>query len=381
MRWRHRHTPALPCTADKQTETPKRRSLSSISWLILASLVSTVPGPARAQSTAQTAGQLPSKWNDAVQALAEKIANLAGRTRVISLEVRNISSLSAENASVIRRSLDAGLNQRQFRLVPESETQVVVTLSEGVDGYVWVAEVDNDRALRVEMVSTPKPEVVLENRNEEALLLEKKLAWQQPLKFLDFAVVTTPDGSSSTLVILEPDRFAYYRSSDGTPWQFWQAVPIPHSSVLEMELRDPRGFIDKESGLANLPGVGCTQSLDPDKARCAPNGQKLVFPWRRRIKVPGHEDSETIVSSGACGEESIVLSTANGDWTQPDRIQGYLVGALDEEVRASGAPIPVEGPVISLIPDARQGRSARAVVHNLNTGNYEAYVITANCSH
>jgi hypothetical protein len=379
MRWRHRHTQGWPAAAGKQVRTLNPRSLSSMFVLFLVSFVVAIPESARAQSSVKAVAQLPAKWNDAVETLAGKIANLAGRAKTISLEVENISSLNLADVTPIRQSLEMELTQRGFRLAPESrgQTHVIVTLSEGVEGYIWVAQIGSGPDGQTAMVSVSKDNVIPENPETGALFLEKKLVWQQPLKFLDFALVAAPDGSPSTLVILEPDRFAYYRSSDATYWAFFQAIPVFHSSVWTRELRDLRGFIDNESGIANLPGIVCAQSVDPSEARCAPEGQKPVFPWRK-IHVPGHEDSETMTLLDACGEDTIVLSTGDGDWTQPDRIQGYLAGRLDEEVRPSGAPIPVEGPVISLARDAK-GSGARAVVHNLKTGNYEGYVITANC--
>lgn len=379
MRWRHRHTQGLPAAADKREQALKPRFVWSIPLLLLTCAVFSIPGYARAQSSVKAVAQLPATWNDAVQALAGKIANLAGRAKAISLEVENISSLSLPDVTPIRQSLETELTRRGFRLAPESsgQTHVIVTLSEGVEGYVWVAQIRGGSDEETAMVAVSKTDVVPENRDQEPLLLEKKLVWQQPAKFLDFALAAAPDGASRELVVLQPDRFAYYRSSDTAQWTFWQAIPITASRAWLLELRDLRGFIDNQSGGTLLPEITCTQSFDPGAVRCAPNDQKLVLPWRS-IKVPGHEDSETMALADTCGEESVVLSTGNDDWTQPDRIQGYLAGALDEDIHASGAPIATDGPVLSFARDEK-GSDARAIVHNLKTGSYEGYVITANC--
>ena len=73
-----------------------------------------------------------------------------------------------------------------------------------------------------------------------------------------------------------------------------------------------------------------------------------------------------------------MLSTGTGDWTQPDSIQGYLLSSLTGDAVPSGAAIEMEGPVVALQRVGRQS-AARAVVHNLKTGNYEGYIVTATC--
>jgi hypothetical protein len=55
----------------------------------------------------------------------------------------------------------------------------------------------------------------------------------------------------------------------------------------------------------------------------------------------------------------------------------------------SGNPIQFDGPVVSLQTydanpysyDDPKSNSARAVIHNLKTNNYEAYFVTATCVH
>jgi len=309
-----------------------------------------------------------------VQALAGKIANLAGRSRLISLEVKNISSLNAADGAAIRQALEVELTQRRFRLVPatSAEAKVVVTLSEGVSGYIWVAQVGGGAAEQTVILPVSRTEASTKDAASGSLVLEAKLVWQQAGKFLDFAELSAPVGFSSMLVILEPDRLAYYHSTDAVNWQFWQRVPISPANPWP---RDLRGSVSGDSGDVSLPSVRCTGALDPAKVQCAPDRGRSTSV---KVKIPGHEESESVLLPDRCGEESIVLSTGNGDWTEPDSIQGYLLPGLDQNARVSGAPIQMQGPVISLSCDLKQS-GAHAIVHNLKTGNYEAYVVTATC--
>jgi hypothetical protein len=346
-------------------------------FLLLGGLLAPASGLSSAQRTAQSRPAIPSGWNDAAQTLAGKIASVADRSKTISLDVKNVSSLAPTKAAAIRQTIEDDLTQRGFRLEPDSsaETQVTVTLAESARGYVWVAQVPGGDTQRVEIVSAPKIEGTSDHQVGTKLVLQGKLIWRQPAKFVDFAVVPTA-GPDAMLIVLEPDRLAYYYSVDLASWQFSRSIPISHSSAWPLQARDPHGSIDVRNAIALLPGIVCSQVLDPDRTRCDFEDLKLVFPGQR-VNVPGHEEDQTTVLEERCGEDSIALSTGNGDWTQPDSIQGYLLSAL-EDARPSGAPMETQGPVISLVADAKQG-SARAIVQDLKTGNYEAYLVTADC--
>jgi hypothetical protein len=75
----------------------------------------------------------------------------------------------------------------------------------------------------------------------------------------------------------------------------------------------------------------------------------------------------------------VVLASGSGDWTQPDTIQGYLLEEFEAQAAASGNSLGLDGPVMDILADGRQ-LAARAIVRNLKTGKYEAYIVTATCS-
>jgi len=82
--------------------------------------------------------------------------------------------------------------------------------------------------------------------------------------------------------------------------------------------------------------------------------------------------------AGKCFGEFVYLFTAERDWTQSDSIHGRLTKGLPLPLVPSGNTLEFGGPVMALHSDP-EGNSARAIVHNLKTGNYEAYVVTATC--
>lgn len=350
---------------------PSRRFVSLLRTFVLVSFLVSAVTATPAQSTAQ----LPPKWNDAVHVLADKIA-VSVAPGGIALEVKNISSLNAGDTSAVRNALKEELARRHFHFVPGAleETHVEITLSEGVDGLIWVAEVHQGDTLQVAIVEVPKSDDGPVDQPRESLSLDHRLIWTQQEKILDFAIITSQAGPDSDLVVLGPDRIAFYRSRD-SEWQPWRSIPIPHSKPWP---RDLRGSLDTVANKAELPGVQCSGNFgSPDEVACAPETRRAD---RVNVVVPGREGSEVATIFEKCGGGLAVLASGTGDWTQPDLIQGYVLGDPPRPAATSGDPIQLGGPVMSLQPDGKEG-AVRAVIRDLKTGNYEAFIVTATCSH
>jgi len=368
---------------------PSRRILhsqSTIGVLLLAvfssaTLAQGSSAPSYPEQSAQAApaaqAQLSAKWNEAVHALAEKIASAAGSSRKISIEVKNISSLDSSVASQIRQAVESELAGKGLKR-GAGGLHVRVTLSEGAEGYIWIVESDAADERQLAIVSAPKEAIGSHNQAKISLSLDKRLIWEQSGKFVDFELFARPVGSYSTLVILEPDRLAYYRSDDNH-WQFWKSVPIPHSGPWP---RDLRGRIATSDEIETpwLPGVQCSGDLeDPEKIQCGPLKKHLLID-RMKLNVPGHEQDELAGIWTRCGADWVVLASESGDWTQPDTIQGYFLADLQAQAVSSGDPVAMDGPVMDLHAEGRE-LAARAIVRNLKTGKYEAYIVAATCSH
>jgi hypothetical protein len=331
--------------------------------------------PAQAAPTAQA--QLPAKWSDAVRALAEKIASTAGSPRRIFLDVKNISSLDSSSILRIRQAIQAELGSNGFKPGPGG-LRVHVTLSEGSDGYIWVAEFESANGRQVAIVSAPREPVGSPSQAKISLSLDKRLVWEQPEKFVDFELFTRPVGMYSTLLILEPDRLAYYRAAD-SKWEFWKSVPISHSRPLPRDL--PGGINSStDTEIPWLPGVQCSGDVeDPDKIQCGPLKTDFVGA-PRTLNPPAHEQGEFAALSDRCGADSVLMVSGSGDWTQPDTIQGYLLPDVEGQAMPSGSALAMDGPVMDIQADGR-GLAGRAVVRNLKTSKFEAYIVTATCSH
>ena len=324
-----------------------------------------------------------------MRGLADKIAATVGTTRNISLDVRNISSMSQSEAGAAQRALESELAQRQFRIVPsisaaslppsDVSAQVRVTFSEGVEGLVWVAEIRLSNAPsdlpQVAIVSTSKVTTDMAREPKVSLTLNRKLIWEQPDKFLDFATIPQSTTESAALLILEPERLALYRSSNAQ-WQLSRAAAIARSNA---QPKDISGRIDIAAQKVSLTGLDCAGDLQqPQSLNCVPLSVPLNDP---RLKVAGLEEIETAQLGAKCGDANVVLVTGNGDWTQPDSIQGIESPNPQAAPIALSDPMPMDGPVISLWAPPNEENDARAIVYNLKTNRYEGYVVTATCVH
>jgi hypothetical protein len=79
---------------------------------------------------------------------------------------------------------------------------------------------------------------------------------------------------------------------------------------------------------------------------------------------------------GACVDNSSVVVTSGSDYTSTDRLQVFHVS--EKRLVAVGESAEFPGPIKAL-QVSFSSDPVRAVVHNLKTGNYEAYEITLAC--
>lgn len=362
-----------------------RRSLHLATRVALLSIFLGSPVAAHQQSSVeQPASALPKSWNDAVAQLADKIAASVSPSTPVTLDVKNISSLDESNAGTIENAFQSSLRAHSFNVVSsnsasaQTATQLHLTLSESADSFIWVAEIpgkspDSDPSL-TSIVSVPRNGVTDDAPDSQYLSLEKRFIWKQPERFLDFAVLKNSASAEETLLVLETNRAVFYKVSN-SGGELSRSIAIPE---VVPRSRTPQGEINLQEKFLSVGELKCLATPDFDgKLDCNSKvSRSLVLPSH----IPGRPESLGTTIHGACRGDGISFFTGDGDWTQTDSIQGYLIKASAMPMVPSGSPIQFNGPVIYLHPDSDVS-SVRAVVHNLKTGNYEAYIVTATCSH
>lgn len=324
---------------------------------------------------------LPAEWQSHIRDLSSKIAKLVPPSSNIALLASNISSLAPEDIAAVESALKTQLASAgvHFATVGAADTPVRITLSEGVDGYVAVAQVDSNGNDQVAIVMLPP--IPGNAAQADGVLLDAKLVWQQSTQILDFALPAMPGFSQNTLAVLEPQRLAFY-SRDLTPqWQFVREIASPSS----IATRDWRGRIElsQTSGDARWPGSECKGDfLRPASVTCSASNHRDEAWISSELRTPlmPANGGDAVSIALQCRSHPIALATGGGDWTQSDFIQAYEMRSLNREgVVPSGGAVNFDGPVMAIWP-ASAPAVARAVIRNLQTGNYEAYVVTATCS-
>jgi hypothetical protein len=230
---------------------PPQRMMDKRCWAVALALVFLLPA-ARAANWEQPAGEL-----------AKQIAALAGPGPA-RLTIRNDSSLAASEIPPIRRLLEHDL--RGFGVVTggsESATQIRVTLSENLQGGLWVAEVVEGTETRVTMLPVSLGSTASPASGGASLTLRRTLAIMETDPVLDAQIVSA--GNVQRLVVLEPERIVTYtRSAVGTSfveaaeWVEDQRFSVAHTRPFP---RDVQGeLVPAQDHLfdAYLPGAMCS---------------------------------------------------------------------------------------------------------------------------
>jgi hypothetical protein len=392
-------------------------------------------------SRAQSASSLPFEWNEAVHALAEKIAPALGSAHTFSIAVKDVSGSApvdlVDLEDVGRALADQLATLGARRADGAADSQLQVTISRGVNGYLLVAQINGTSvppAMVVPVANTehtPGPPVA-------APLLERRIVWQQTQPILDFARADA-DATHTLWYLLEPERIEIYEFSDGA-----QILHDAKTMGRAFASRDPRGRIivtDPMHITTYLAGMQCDGTWSPTfSIQCRPipgqqwpmegvswpfesprnyfsgdmifaNSLDREFPAFYSAASPspatgGQSDSLWIVAgidgqaqlfdgepepvstftgwgsdiatlAPACGLEWVVLASGTGDWTQPDHLQLYEIKG--QRAVAASQPLQLPGPVLTLWPES-DGKSARVVVRNLETGEYEASSVSIACT-
>ncbi|HEX6878791.1 MAG TPA: hypothetical protein VF135_00375 [Terriglobales bacterium] len=377
---------------------------------------------------AGTALHAAGKWDTQIFELTRKIAGLAG-PGTISLEVRNVSSLSQDDVSAIRRSLQDQLRASGMPTRDNVSPLVRVTLSENLHGLLWIAEVVRGTDTKIAMVSIPMLETA--SGASSPMLLRRTLIITQQEQILDVAAWQKHD--ERFLVVLSPSQVSILRG-DGSRWEPVSAIGIPHA-VYPRDMRGRLWMGRDGDWKAFLPGIQCSgaQQLQPPMtcqnsddpwwltgtysafynaarnnytgvivpplSRQLPNfyiatqmrqgnvdswifnttdGLYMIFDGSITRALGGSRDwgSDAAGVRSGCGTGMQLLATGAGDDSGSDTLRAYEIG--DRDARPVSPPLAFDGSVTALWTTT-EGDSAIAV-NRRQTGGYEAYSVSVACN-
>ena len=383
---------------------------------------------------------LPTAWSDGVKALAAKIAAAAKSARAISLEIKNISSLGPSDVEGIRKALEAELTNRGLR-PGSSSVQVEVTLSENVESYIWVAEIRRGDDRRTAVASVEKGRTPNTTVTRQSVVLHRDLEWQQSRPIMDFLIPdVSPDGRP-LMFVLEPRQIVSYHFEGGS-WQSSGAFQISVPDHRPRDLRGLIDLVEDlfsfqmsdvrcDGGARRYFELTCSKNSWPAwpvnaggeergsvtmvQDRNYFGGDLAVYgeidvtaPPFFSVAVMNHRDwadwilaeldgksrlyensskpaaeyagwgDEIVSIATGCGTDWEVLVSGRGDWTESDYLQAYGTRHSASPLAISD-PVEFPGPIMALWPSL-DGKAARVVSKNLQTGMYEASKVTVTCS-
>jgi hypothetical protein len=382
-------------------------------------------------------------WDNAAAELAGKIVSRLAPRATMTLEVKNQSSLDARAEEEVTQSLRAALRAQGARVVksPRPQAQVVVTLSENIQGFLWLAEITrptlSESPPEVVMIEVGRPSPENLTPPAETLVLHKTLVYSESDPILDFDLFQLPGAAGTRLLVLDTEKIAVYGKQDDN-WVLVQSQPLTRSHPWP---RDPRGRLAVQADgqfAAYTPGNECRGATSPaltlecrdaDDAwplsmtetvtmtahlvsgrnyfdgRLTLAGNDLQVPtFFSAAAIPGpssplivltaldgrarffaHKPQPFATVDGWGSDLAAVRSGCGSGW----QILATRAGGLEQpdSVQAfslrdgtavqASAPVEFPGPVTALWPAA--SREALAVERDLKTGDYEAFTLSISC--
>ncbi|HEX5229457.1 MAG TPA: hypothetical protein VFW44_17215 [Bryobacteraceae bacterium] len=313
-------------------------------------------------------GQILQNSDQAPAQMAARISSLVPRHATASLEFQNLTTFPAAEWSNFQSRLRDELRQAGLETVPAAttplENRVRVSLSEGSRGFLLVGEVSTGENRQVAMLAWNPPASI---QAKPPVTISQKPLLTRSDPILDVLVL------DSEMLVLSPSQVTSFRMSEGK----WTLAETASLTLARPMPRDPRGRIEPSgSGFrAYLPAGTCDGTIQPEvKVTCSKETavwQAAPVHWvaDRNVLEPASDDRAHIADPCGAGMIAIAASTYN----EHDSVRVWDGAAPMSD------PLPLPGPVTALWP-AESGREATLVVHNLQTGEYEASRLGLACT-
>jgi hypothetical protein len=308
---------------------------------------------------------------DFARELARKIEPILPERVGGSCEVRNSSTLRPEEVARVEQALMVELQNRGTctSVNGGASAGVVVTLSENVKEFVWIAELHQGDESRVVLLAVLRSALSPKSAEPPPATLRSERFWEGPERILDAATMVTPDGDQ-VLALLFPDRLIVRSATKKTE----NKIEIPLLTT-KAKLRETPGIMTQSADrLVHIEHErrGCTVSLETNsliECQDYQGGDAASI-------GPAFKGGLAVPVLTKCTQGPGWFVTGTGDDTQPDSVQIMESRTPDPIVVSNQLDFP--GPIVDLHYDSNDP-SARAIVRNLHTGNYEAYHLSISC--
>jgi hypothetical protein len=372
--------------------------------------------------------------------LALNIAQQLDRMKKLNVEIIDLTRYMPAAVLVdAKEAIEAELRGRGFHIAQDDsyDLKIRFTLSRDNARWLWIADYENEGAHEVVIVPFERPNLDVGSWLARAHV-DRQLVFSGNSEILDFAC-TGPQQSkecgqvlvlySDRVVLMSPEKNypsanigeenrpsrdlrgrlrlsgsefeariqdmncpgnlgnveTTRCSASGGVWKFSGANGVATLTYITASqnwfsfVSAPRlaGAAVKRDGFFSIAGLEING--EPGWVSSGTDGKARIFTIKNLDilgTAPGW-GSEIATVKTNCGNGWQILATRPRDRTEADAITVYeWTGA---EFRALADPLEMDGSVVVLWA-AEDGGPARAVVHNLKTGNYEAYLLKVGCS-
>jgi hypothetical protein len=359
---------------------------------------------------------------EAGHSLARKVASsLHGAS--VTCEVLNKSSLQSTQFGTFAAAFQEELLRRGVKiLTAEAPVAIILTVTQNPTEYLGVLQIQRNETTETLLETigpvkgTGAPEAIF------TLTLHRELLFSQDGPILDVVL----DDDTKHAQALGPQEIGFYEWR-GSQWIWTGSERLPlhrldrgGSAFIYHGVDTYAAYLQGEVCTIYLnerKGWSCEKYADPMPVRTVSEeamlGKKLM-PWssaaqfetegKTKIVVTGKDGlarlytegpepvavfpnwgSEIASLSSGCGNGWQLLVTGKEDWTKQDQIQA--VDIQEQQARAVSDPMEFPGPVVVLhtpgmrtTTNAVANAKAVAVDRNLQSGRYEAYLLSITCS-
>ena len=252
----------------KQKLSPSSSRAAVFLCLFLAIVFLCAPTPSRADSL-----------EDAARSLARKVASILSPREGASISIRNLSSLSSEQISILTRVIEEELQSRGHKVSHDDSSRVSLrlTFSENLTGILEIGELVENGQSRFSLERATLATIPSGGSTSRKSTLLKELVWKQESHILDLKFLSPAAEKPERMAVLSPNALSFHENKEAG-WSLLKALPIPRSGP---QSRDPRGLLlqSSEDGRARLvatfPGLGCfvdlSVALDSATLECTSN--------------------------------------------------------------------------------------------------------------
>jgi hypothetical protein len=359
---------------------------------------------------------------DATRALARKVAT-AIHGGIVNLAQQNLSSLNASEFSHLNEVFQEELQTRGLKISQnQGGVKIVFTVASSLNGYMGVVQIERGDTSTTEIEPLGRATALSPAEVSSAITLYKEFLFAQESPIADVAFTS---GEKYAVALGRQEIYSY--ELKGERWESAGFQRLPTHSPMSRELRGLYYF-GVDTNTAYLPGELCGISFNEHKGwSCEPYREHLPVrsvspdslagkkvPWvsaarleadggtgviltgkdgLARLYEDGSEPVATIPDWGTeissaksgCGAGWQILATGKNDDTTADTIQAFEI--KDHVPRVVSQALDFSGPVIALHnpswpnpANKFDAQDAVAIVHNLQTGRYEAYRLTITCA-